>query len=316
MLECCLLLLPAAVMSTVPTPHPHPTPPHSVSGFSAGASIAVNHFIAYSDITTGLGIIGGSPYGCYLLPDSLNICSGFVSNGSHLENTTAPWDQWVDGDLAQYLAGRERNGEVAPLANLKGKPVYLFSGLDDVWVYQSVMRGVERQFRGVGSKVKTEFSYYAAHSWVVDSQTCRDPGMRPATAEEEHAACCGLKGSSDVGTCGLDTPYHPKGCCGVCSQGDQDDRVHPRKPFTVGWRPPINSCDYDMTGEILRWVYGEGEVLPRKPVVPTNLFSVNQSAYLPPGSNWTAGTAWLDEVGLVYVPKACKLKGAGGDREG
>ena len=34
-------------------------PPHSVSGFSAGASAAVNHLVAFSDAVQGLGIIGG-----------------------------------------------------------------------------------------------------------------------------------------------------------------------------------------------------------------------------------------------------------------
>ena len=31
-----------------------PLPPHTVSGFSAGASVAINHLVAFSDVVQGL----------------------------------------------------------------------------------------------------------------------------------------------------------------------------------------------------------------------------------------------------------------------
>ena len=65
-------------------------PAHSVSGFSAGASAALNHLVAYSDVVTGLGIVGGSMYGCNTVPNATFACSGYVSNGAHLENTSIP----------------------------------------------------------------------------------------------------------------------------------------------------------------------------------------------------------------------------------
>jgi len=76
-------------------------------------------------------------------------------------------------------------------------------------------------------------------------------------------------------------------------------------PKSAGWRPPINNCDYDMAGEILRWVYGTEGVRERRPVVPNNLLAVNQSAFLP--TNWTVDKALLDPLGYVYVPAACRL---------
>lgn len=309
-------------------------PPHSVSGFSGGASVAVNHLVAFSDIVVGLGIIGGSPYGCSQLPDCGNTCSGYQSSTKHhLENTSIPWNSWVDGLRGGYIAQRARAGQVAPLSHLASKPVYLFSGLDDVYVYQSVMRAVDYQFRSFSSRVKSEFSLYAAHAWVVDNATCPHPGAAAiGKRAQEHAQCCGIKGQ--VGSCAFEgkvaAPFLPQGCCGTCSAGDvssgntalasiscrhlltrfrcplqQDNRNETRIPMSPGWRPPINNCDYDMSGEILRWVHGTEVVRARRPVVPGNLIAVNQSSFL--STNWTVEKALLDPLGYVYVPQACRL---------
>jgi hypothetical protein len=152
------------IMASVPLPTP--LPPHSVSGFSAGASAAINHLVAFSSAVQGIGIVGGSPYGCNIVPNSGYSCSGFAVadrvGGKHLENKSIPWDSWLKTLCRPYLEARAARGLVDPLANLVGKPVYLLSGLDDVvgmsciapplnltvscilsvlqWVYQPVMR--------------------------------------------------------------------------------------------------------------------------------------------------------------------------------
>ena len=72
----------------------------------------------------------------------------------------------MDGIRRGYLEERAAKGLVAPLAHLVGKPVYLFSGLDDVWVYQSVMRGVEAQFANLSARIKSEFSFCACGSTI------------------------------------------------------------------------------------------------------------------------------------------------------
>ena len=103
-------------------------PPHSVSGFSAGASAALNHLVAHSDVVTGLGIVGGSMYGCNTVPNATFACSGYVSNGAHLENTSIPWAQYVAHVRGGYLEKRAARGAIAPLHHLVKKPVFLFSG--------------------------------------------------------------------------------------------------------------------------------------------------------------------------------------------
>lgn len=268
-------------------------PRHSVSGFSAGASVAVNHLVAYSASVQGLGIVGGSPYGCAILPDSANTCSGFASTGVHTENTTIPWAQFL-GQCRDYLHTRAKRKLVDPLENLNGKPVYLFSGTDDVWVYPNVMKAVATQFGSLGAQVKTEFSLPAAHSWVVDRETCSQPGVQLPRSE-----CCGWKNHSTA--CPLPPhakPPSPLGCCGGCSYGDLT-------AWPVGWRPPINNCgSFDMAGEVLRWVRG-GPLQKRAAVNSHNLHMFNQSQFLPAGWDNTA-SALLDNTGFVYIPGSCQ----------
>ena len=73
------------------------------------------------------------------------------------------------------MATRAANGSISTLEHLVNKPVYLFSGTDDVWVYQNVMRAVEKQFQGLNANIKSEFSYPAAHSWVRWLSCAPDP---------------------------------------------------------------------------------------------------------------------------------------------
>ena len=69
-------------------------PAHSVSGFSAGASMAINHLVAHSAVVEGIGIIGAAPYGCNTLYDS--------------------------GDLQRLRIERQPSGEhVDPVARLR-----------------------------------------------------------------------------------------------------------------------------------------------------------------------------------------------------
>eukprot|EP00040_Diaphanoeca_grandis_P029363 m.171878 g.171878 ORF g.171878 m.171878 type:complete len:394 (+) comp31665_c1_seq1:466-1647(+) len=269
-------------------------PRHSVSGFSAGASAAVQHFVAYSDVVDGMGIVGGSPYGCNTLPDSGNTCSGFANNVPHAENKSIPWPRFVDQCL-DYLKQRAANHSIASVSNIANKPVFLFSGTDDVWVYQNVMRAVNLQFTQLNASIKTVFDINAAHSWVVDSETCAHPGVPLAPNN-----CCGWKNAST--TCNS-PPNNPapmsSGCCGTCTEGDM--------VFT-GWRPPINSCNFDMAGELLRWIYRQpGAIKPRVPqhtIANTGLVQINTIDYLPKG--WTPKQALLDPLAFVYVPKTCR----------
>jgi hypothetical protein len=158
-------------------------PLHSVSGFSAGGSMAVNHLIAYSSVVEGVGVVGGSPYGCNTLPDAVNTCSGWQHNSSAM-NSTIPWDDFL-GFCRSYLQARAASGLIDPLSALSQKPVYLVSGTNDQTVYQPVMKAVATQFLNLSSNIKTVFDLPSNHAWLVDNITCSNPGTaRPSE-------CCG-----------------------------------------------------------------------------------------------------------------------------
>ena len=278
----------------MPQQSPRAVPRHSVSGFSSGASLAINHLLAFSSSVVGAGVLAGSPYGCASLPDAANVCSGMGHSGA-LPNASIPWATYVTRCVA-YANSRSAQGTIDPLSSLAGKPVFLFSGTLDTIVFQPVMHAVMQQLTRLNASVRAKFDIPAEHSWVVDSQTCAHPGAR-APSE-----CCGLKDAST--TCPPPSQLMPSasGCCGECAAGG---------PGSPWWKPPINSCEYDLSGEMLRFILegpdrpsGPAMPLSRAQPVPANLRSVNQSALLAAG--WSAASAFVDEQGFVYLPTRCE----------
>ena len=93
----------------------------TVSGISAGAVMAHQLHIAYSDIISGAAIISGGPYNCAenSLVTAMSRC---------MMNTDKPLP--VDQFAAQIRAGAE-SGNLADPANLVDDRVYLFRGTMD-----------------------------------------------------------------------------------------------------------------------------------------------------------------------------------------
>ena len=75
----------------------------TVSGFSSGANIALNHFIAWSASVAGVGILGGSPYGCQLLNNSGAVC-GTPSGTDALNSSWVRWSSTVFRPCVAFLA--------------------------------------------------------------------------------------------------------------------------------------------------------------------------------------------------------------------
>ena len=267
-----------------------PTPTHSVSGFSSGGSLAVNHFVAYSSAVTGVGVLGGSPYGCGSLPDALNVCSGMNDDGV-TENKSIPWGHYIDL-CDDYTRKRAASNAIAPLTSLKGKRGYLFSGTLDNIVFTPVMQTLAAQLEAFNVTVQRRFDVPAEHAWVVDNETCSRPGVKVPHA------CCGTKDEEDKWPpdCPLPPAYEPLegGCCGTCGDG---------APGSKWWWPDLVFCqNVDLSGEMLRFLIPAMN-LSRAPVVAANLMKLNQSALLPTG--WSAERALLDSDGFVYVPERC-----------
>ena len=119
-----------------------PLPRHSVSGFSSGANLALNHLIAYSSSVDAAGLLAGSPYGCNILPNASFVCSGLGTDNK--PNTSIAWPAFLQR-CQQYLEKRAANKRIDSLTALKNKRVFLLSGTKDTVVYQPVMRALKRR---------------------------------------------------------------------------------------------------------------------------------------------------------------------------
>jgi len=100
----------------------------TVSGISAGAQMAHQLHIAYSDVFSGAGLIAGGPHGCA---------------GGSLATAMARCIGQTDGDLpvaelAAAVRAAAAEGRVAEIGNLSDDRVWLFHGAQDTVVAAAV----------------------------------------------------------------------------------------------------------------------------------------------------------------------------------
>lgn len=115
-------------MATLPTTFSLDRRRISVSGLSAGAFMAHQLHIAFSDLFCGAGLIAGGPF-----LSSNNSLWGALLHGLH--GMPAP--------DAQHLSARTRAlahmGQIAPVSNLANARVWMFHGRQDTLVKRSVV---------------------------------------------------------------------------------------------------------------------------------------------------------------------------------
>lgn len=134
---------------------------HSVSGQSAGGSMAYNHLVAFSSLVDGAGIAAGSAYGCAFEYGNRNPC----------------WYGGMDIDRSiAYMKKRYRDGLIDDPNHLKTIPIVLFSGKNDNIVWTGTMKDayeqLERLSGGRNQRVRRRFQTNATHVWSVANGTC------------------------------------------------------------------------------------------------------------------------------------------------
>ena len=136
-------------------------PRMSVSGQSAGGSMALAHFVAFSRSVDSVAVAGGSPYGCGGLKDPYYYC--YYGLTEHLEKQSIEYVHW-----------RYKQGAIDPLSGMRNTPVRLFSGTNDNVVWKSVMKATERQLRVFvnTTQLHSRFDTGAGHVWSVDHGSC------------------------------------------------------------------------------------------------------------------------------------------------
>jgi len=100
----------------------------TVSGISAGAQMAHQLHIAYSDVFSGAALIAGGPYGCAQgsLATAMARCIGQTGGDLPI------------GELADAVRAAAAENRVADIDNLSGDRVWLFHGAQDTVVAAEV----------------------------------------------------------------------------------------------------------------------------------------------------------------------------------
>ena len=186
-----LPVLPALpVLPSYDAPQGSLVPPHrrvTVSGQSAGASMAIQHLIAFSSSVDGAAIAAGSPYGC----------------GMQKLHDWRCYYGGLDMEAAErYVRKRFQQGLVDDPSHLRQVPVVLFSGRRDLVVFTRVMRAVEQQLRRfvAPERILTSYDTPASHVWSVDHGSecaCGSCPLQNLTGGSS-LLCC------DVNHCGYD----------------------------------------------------------------------------------------------------------------
>jgi poly(3-hydroxybutyrate) depolymerase len=126
-----------------------------VAGISSGGYMAVQMHVAFSGTFKGAAVYAGGPY--YCAQDSLEIALTTCLDDvppvplSTLVSATVAWS---------------KEGLIDPVSNLRGQPVYLWSGALDTTVVQAVMNTLHAYYRYFGANVfQYDNNFNAEHGW-------------------------------------------------------------------------------------------------------------------------------------------------------
>jgi poly(3-hydroxybutyrate) depolymerase len=133
-----------------------------VAGISAGGFAAVQMHVAHSSTFKGAAVYAGGLYWCAGAggaATALADCGGLTlsTNQASYHSTLAASNSYLD--LQSSL------GTIDPASNLKGHPVYLWSGTQDTVVNPLEMADLYAQYQRLGAQVRFDNGYPAAHGW-------------------------------------------------------------------------------------------------------------------------------------------------------
>ena len=133
-----------------------------VAGISSGGFAAVQMHVAHSSTFKGAAIYAGGVYWC-AGPDG---AAGALANcgGETLPTNQASYNSTLAASEA-YLDAQSSLGTIDRATNLKGQPVYLWSGTQDTVVNPREMADLNSEYQHYGANVRFDNSFPAAHGW-------------------------------------------------------------------------------------------------------------------------------------------------------
>ncbi len=133
----------------------------TVAGISSGADMAVQLQVANSASIHGAAILAGAAYYCN--QDYLALWGDACTTGVGVPVSS----------LVSYTNSQAAKGTIDPVANLSGKPIYMFSGTLDTVVYQQTMNDLKQYLQSFisSSNITYNNTTAAEHSWVSPDAT-------------------------------------------------------------------------------------------------------------------------------------------------
>lgn len=133
-----------------------------VAGISSGGFAAVQMHVAHSSTFKGAAVYAGGVYWCAGAggaATALANCGGLTfSNNQASYNSTLAESQ-------KYLDTQSLLGTIDSASNLRGQPVYLWSGTQDKVVNPLEMIDLNSEYLHYGANVRFDNTFPAAHGW-------------------------------------------------------------------------------------------------------------------------------------------------------
>jgi poly(3-hydroxybutyrate) depolymerase len=131
-----------------------------VAGLSSGGFFGVQMHVAHSAAFKGAAIYAGGVFYCATgnVATALGNCGGETVNGQALYHSTLAASEL-------YLDQQSSLGTIDNAANLRGQPVYLWSGTHDSIVNPQEMADLNSEYQHYGANVVFDNAFPAEHGW-------------------------------------------------------------------------------------------------------------------------------------------------------
>ncbi|ACC71548.1 fibronectin, type III domain protein [Paraburkholderia phymatum STM815] len=133
-----------------------------VAGISSGGFAAVQMHVAHSSTFKGAAVYAGGVYWCAGAggaATALANCGGLT-----LPSNQASYNSTLTVSEA-YLDAQSSLGTIDPATNLRGQPVYLWSGTQDEVVNPLEMADLNLEYQRYGANVHFDNAFPAEHGW-------------------------------------------------------------------------------------------------------------------------------------------------------
>jgi poly(3-hydroxybutyrate) depolymerase len=133
-----------------------------VVGISSGAFAAVQMQVAHSATFKGAAVYAGGVYWCAGAGGAATALAN--CGGETLPINQASYNSMLTESEA-YLQLQSSLGTIDPVENLKGQPVYLWSGTEDEVVNPREMADLNTEYQALGARIHFDNTFPAEHGW-------------------------------------------------------------------------------------------------------------------------------------------------------